>query len=137
MAELLLSSAHKLALPLALCQQLSNVSYQRGLTGNEDRYCRDLLAGMQVRSQLGAAANNDEPSLGFNYHQAIQYLSTLPPGGSLNCGDVCELHHQLNPTGGQLRRVKLRSKLRYCEDQYLQPITKTPALETKNNLVNV
>ena len=119
MPNLLLSSAHTLDLPMALCQQLSSLAYQRGVTGGLDRYSPDLLAGMQVRSQLSAGAINDDSSLGFNYQQAMQYLSTLPPGGCLGYGDICELHHQLNSTGGQLRRVKLRSKLRYTENQYL------------------
>jgi Fic family protein len=130
MPELLLSNARTLDLPLALCQQLSSLAYQRGLTGGLDRYSSDLLAGMQVGSQLSAGAINDDPSLGFNYQQAMQYLTTLSPTSHLSCSDICELHRQLNSTGGQLRRVKLRSKLRYTENQYLQPITKTQAIET-------
>lgn len=133
MHTLHLSSASTLQLPMPLAQQLAGLGYQRGLIAEPGRHSSDLLAGMRVKSQQSAAALYDEPDLGFHYQRALQQLSSLGPQGILSSADICELHRQLNPSGGHLRRVKLKKTAPYGDSEYLQMVIGTkniePALE--------
>ena len=114
---------------MALAQQLANLAHQCGRAGALQQYSPDLLSAMQVKSQQAAAALNDRPEQGFHYQQALQYLPSLNARGVLRSQDICALHRQLNPLGGQLRHVKPRLPLRYIEGEYLQTACTTAAIE--------
>ncbi len=118
-----------LKLPLALAQQLAGISYQQGQASKLDDYSQDLLAGMQVKSQLAASALNDQPQQGFHYQRALLHLRSSPPAKPLSLNDINQLHRQLNAAGGQLRQVKPRVPLRHIENELLQTATATSDIE--------
>jgi Fic family protein len=98
-----------LQLPLKACQQLADIRFKQGEYIAINTPSNDLLAGMKVKSRLAAInATQSKPST-FDYHLGLTYLDNFNQDtpSTLTSEYIRQLHHQLNPQGGQWRGVKM------------------------------